>query len=220
MNICGLGHARHDTIEVPTKQGPFIVFDTPRYMGNPGVYCTGQDVLSENVAAEGQWEPHDTPVIESILRRGDRDKLVIDFGCHIGWYTIMAAKLGYQVLAVDADAENLDLLARNAELHAVASQVTCLHAWVDDTFTLPSAATDVELIKADIEGCERHAIRACAPILKQTGHLYVEISPAFRDDYPQLVAQLNDAGFAAFWPDGRSFDDDFTLTQFNLRFSR
>lgn len=219
MNVCDLGHIEHDTIEVPTRQGNFEVFDTAKYMGAAGHYCTGQDVLSQNLTIEGQWEPHDSPVIEAVLRAGDRTGAVIDFGSHIGWYTVMAAKLGYHVLAVDADAENLAVLRRNIVLHGVSHLVDTRHAWVDEKFTLPTFS-GVELVKIDIEGCERHAVAACAPFINRVSHMYVEISPAFRGDYPQLVSYLTRAGFEAFWPDGTRFDDDYTLTQFNLRFSR
>jgi SAM-dependent methyltransferase len=219
VNLCQLGHETHEVIEVPTLQGMFQVFDTARYMDNFGFYCPGQDALSQNLGIEGQWEVHDTRPISHILDKGERSRTVIDFGCHIGWYTIMAATKGYRVLAIDGDPENLRLLAANAALRGLADKITIIPAWVDETFTLP--ACDVELVKIDIESHDRHAVAACLPFIDRIQNMYVEISPTFRPDYPEkVVAPLLEAGFHAYWPDDRPFDHDYTLTQFNLRFSR
>jgi SAM-dependent methyltransferase len=168
---------------------------------------------------EGLWELHDSKPIAEVFERGDRSRLVVDFGSHIGWYTIMAAKLGYDVLAIDADAENLRLLESNAVLHGVEDKITLRHAWVDEQFTL-NVDREIELVKIDLEGSDYDAVNACWPFIEGIRNFYVEISPIWRDDYPRLVQQLTDSGFTAYWTDGRPFDDDYSLTQFNLRFSR
>lgn len=224
MNECDLNHPTHDTLQVETVQGLFNVFDAPKYAGNPGFYCPGQDAVSDRLIAEGLWEKDDSKPIAKILERGDRSKLVVDFGCHIGWYTIMAAKAGYDVLAIDADAENLRLLAANAELHGVEDKIEFSHVWVDEKFNLEmDCAVEidaVELVKIDLEGNDSQAVEACWPFIDRVENLYVEISPVFNDGYPKLVDRLVDAGFQAFWTDGRPFDNDYSLSQFNLRFSR
>lgn len=219
MNECQLNHGLHDVLQVSTVQGTFNVFDAPKYSVHPGLYCPAQDAISDRLIVEGFWEKDDSKPIAEILERGDRSKLVIDFGSHIGWYTIMAAKLGYDVLAIDADAENLRLLTANAELHGVEDNITIQHAWVDDDFAL-DVNRDVELVKIDLEGNDAQAVAACWPFIGRVQNLYVEISPVFNGGYPQLVDRLTSAGFQAFWTDGRPFDDDYSLTQFNLRFSR
>jgi hypothetical protein len=78
------------------------VFDTAQYMDKPGWYCPGQDTVSQNIGIHGQWEPTDSAVIGKILADGDKRHLVIDFGAHVGWYTVMAAKAGYRVIASTA----------------------------------------------------------------------------------------------------------------------
>jgi hypothetical protein len=197
----------------------FTVYDSARYMGNPGFYCPGQDVVSDRLQVEGMWEPHDTPVIERILRAGDRSRRVIDFGAHLGWYSVMAAKLGYGVVAIDGDSENLRLLRTNLATHGLRACV--IWGWVNEHFTYdPDPRSEFELVKIDIESHERHAVNAIWPCIDRVHNLYVEISPAFRDDYPALVDRLVGAGFQAFWPDDRPFDGDYSLGQFNLRFSR
>lgn len=229
MNLgCELGHETHATIQVPTVQGPFTVFNTALYMDRPGWYCPGQDTVSQNIGIHGVWEPTDSAVIGKILAEGDRSRLVIDFGSHVGWYSIMAAELGYDVLAIDGDAENQRLLGDNVSLHQVQDKVSAWNAWVDHRFDfLPERfikafrESGVELVKIDLESNERYAIQACWPFVDRIHNMYIEISPVFRPDYPQLVVdRLTGAGFRAFWPDGREFDNDYSLDQFNLRFSR
>jgi hypothetical protein len=220
---CELGHETHDTIEVPTIQGLFTVFDTSPYMDRPGWYCPGQDTVSQNIGIHGEWEPTDSAVIRRILEAGDRSRRVIDFGAHCGWYTIMAAKLGYDVLAIDGDRENIRLLRANIAAHDVAAKVRVVNVWVDEDFfidTVHDTLRDVELVKIDLESHERHAVNAIWPCIDRVHNLYVEISPVFRPDYPALVDRLCGAGFRAFWPDDRPFDGDYSLGQFNLRFSR
>ncbi len=219
MNVCQLDHGLHDTILVETVQGPFHVFD-PKYAVHPGLYCPGQDAVSDRLLTEGFWELHDSKPIADILDKGDRAKLVIDFGAHIGWYTIMAAKAGYRVLAIDADIENLRLLGENARLHGVGDKVTVMHAWVAVAFTRDGLRSSVELVKVDLESNDRHAVNACWPFIDRVENLFVEICPIWRDDYPELVDRLVGAGFSAFYPNGDRFDHDYRLSQFNLRLSR
>lgn len=217
---CELGHETHATIQVDTVQGPFTVFDTALYMDRPGWYCPGQDTVSQNIGIHGVWEPTDSAVIGKILAEGDRERWVIDFGAHVGWYTIMAAKLGYDVLAIDGDAENVRLLRANVDSHRLHHKVATRFAWVNETFALPNVDCDIEFVKIDLESHDRHAVNACWPFIDRIHNMYIEISPVFRPDYPELVDRLTGAGFKAFWPDGREFDDDYSLDQFNLRFSR
>lgn len=220
MNECDLNHGIHDTLQVQTVQGPFIVFDAPQYSVHPGSYCSGQDAVSDRLIVEGFWEREDSKPIAEILERGDRSRLVIDFGSHIGWYSIMAARLGYQVRAIDADIENLRLLKATAELQGLDHLITPVHAWVDENFACIYGHVEVELVKIDLEGSDHHAVNAFWPSLDRVRNLYVEISPVFNDGYPALVDRLTSAGFQAFWTDGRPFDNDYSLGQFNLRFSR
>lgn len=220
MNECGVGHSTHDTLLVDTVQGPFYVFDAPKYSVHAGFYCPGQDAVSDRLMVEGFWEQHDSKPIAEILERGDRSRLVIDFGAHLGWYSIMAARLGYQVRAIDADIENLRLLKATAELQGLDNLITPVHAWVDENFVAIYGDVEVELVKIDLEGNDHHAVNSFWPSLDRVHNLYVEISPVFNGGYPQLVDRLTAAGFQAFWTDGRPFDDDYSLSQFNLRFSR
>lgn len=216
---CQLGHATHDVVEVSTVQGRFKCFDVPKYASDVAGWCPGRYNVSDRLMVEGHWEPHDSVAIEAILRAGDRSRLVIDFGANIGWYTIMAAKLGYDVWAIEGDLETLDVLRQNTALYRVEHLVEATHRWVSGT-SLFNTPREVELVKIDLEGMDRFAVEGCWRFIDRIANFYVEISPCWRDDYPALVDKLRGAGFSAFWPDNRPFDDDYSFGQFNLRFSR
>lgn len=220
MNVCSLGHEKHVRKLVDTKIGKLYVYDVSLYKNNPGHYCTGQDATSENLILEGQWEGHDTKVIKRILEQGNRNKIVVDFGCHIGWYSIMAAQLGYTVLAIDGDAENLEVLEENASLHNVDHLISTMHVWVDENTAPFVTDRDIELVKIDLEGNDRWAVKSIMPIIDKVQNLYVEITPAFNGTYPKLVEDLERKGFTAYYPNDKEFDHDFSESQINLRFSR
>lgn len=232
MNYCQLGHEVHDVVKVPTIQGDFYVYDVEKYVNNPGFYCTGQDALSENIILEGQWEPHDTKRIKRILEKGQGRGYVIDFGCHVGWYSIMAAKLGYHVLAIDGDAENLRTLELNAEFHNVRERIITKHAWVkkgfkleklpefDSSVMMRGVEDKIQLIKVDLEGSDSYAVYGCEGLLGKTKNLYVEITPAFNSSYPDLVNYLRSKKFTPYYPDGTPFDDDYSESQINLWFKK
>eukprot|EP01062_Namystynia_karyoxenos_P041492 TRINITY_DN30247_c0_g1_i2.p1 TRINITY_DN30247_c0_g1~~TRINITY_DN30247_c0_g1_i2.p1 ORF type:complete len:363 (+),score=76.06 TRINITY_DN30247_c0_g1_i2:72-1160(+) len=85
------------------------------------VYSFG-DVVSDRLAASGQWEdPTLIRLAEQRLRsealsNASSDpllttgKLMVDVGAHIGWQTLLAAHSGWRVLAVEAMPRNAALL--------------------------------------------------------------------------------------------------------------
>ena len=221
VNVCQLNHGKHDIKIAETSLGEMWVYDVEKYNMHSGYYCTGQDAVSGSLIAQGSWEDIDTKVIKKILFDGSRQNTVIDFGCHIGWYSLMAAQMGYQVISIDGDEENLELLQKNADRLGVGAYITPVHAWVDENLKqIEYLGKNIELIKIDLEGKDPEAIRVVEKILPYTKNLYVEISPVFNDRYPEMVNYLIEQGFKAFYPDNTPFDDDYSLSQINLRFSR
>ena len=196
------------------------VFDYPKYEDATN-YCPGKHAVCDRLIAEGRWEPHDTIPIRKMLEDGSRNNLVIDFGAHCGWYTIMAAQLGYMVWAVEGDPEVADLLRENIALHRYQDRVTVIEAWVDGEFVLPEVGDrDIELVKSDLEGNELYAVAAVEPFIEKVENFYLEISPCFADYYPGLVDDLYVHGFRAYYPNNKAFRGDFSPSQLNLRFSR
>lgn len=219
MNTCQSGHKEHDTILVETKIGPMMVYNWEKYKDVPN-YCTGKDDISRTLINGEVWEKPDTEIAERVLKVGNKSNLVWDFGSHIGWYSIMAAKLGYRVFAIDGDAENLERLKTNAELNNVADKIDTALLWVDENTekSIPGDAT-VELCKIDIEGNEVNAINMIDDWIKagRVKNILMEVSPIFNESYMPLVERLKQAGYKPF-RDGNPFDNEWNFTQANFLF--
>ena len=107
------------------------------------------------------------------------EQVVVDFGSHIGWYSTIAAAYGYEVAAVDVNAENCDLAEENLA-RATSAQFGVFCGTVQES----SPALDVlpiRCVKIDIEGSEEWAIKMLdASIAAKTiDTLLIEISPVF-----------------------------------------
>lgn len=191
-------------------------WETATYMGQ-SLYCTGQDDVSRTLELYGVWERDETAQIASRLQPGD---VFLDFGAHVGWFTLLAAKLGAQVHAYEGDVENLDLLRQNARLHGVAEQVTAYPVWVDADAHVTIPDGPIRLVKVDLEGNDDQAIRCLGPALDRVEELVVEVSPCFNDRYPAMVANLQAAGFEVFRGDGTRWDGEWGFNQDNFWFRR
>lgn len=210
---CQAGHKAHDTLVVDTEQGPMTVYDYEKYAGFDG-YCSGQDDVSRTIINTGGWEKLESVEVRRVLEAGDRSKLFYDVGAHIGWYSRMAMDLGYVVHAFEADAENVELLRLNAP------GVHVHYLWIDEN-TPSLCAADIELVKIDIEGSERHAMSMLKKSLLYATirNIHMEVSPVFNDSYPLLVGMLERYGFCAF-KNGEPFDHDYNFGQTNLLLTR
>jgi FkbM family methyltransferase len=76
--------------------------------------------VSERIATEGVWEPFETQLIQRLVRPGD---LVADCGANIGWYSIVTAALGANVVAFEPMPANAALLRHNVTLNGFEDQV-------------------------------------------------------------------------------------------------
>lgn len=181
---------KHDTKVVDTVQGPYTIFDWTQYMGFDG-YCTGQDDVSMSLELYGTWEPDDWDRARTLdLEPG----WVLDFGSHIGWYTMPLARQGHHVLCVDADPENMRLLELNARNFRV-SPTTYL-TWVDRMSSV--LMPDVRFIKSDVEGAENEVVARCWNVIRRDRPvLLLECSPEFASYYPTLMQSLIDEGYTA-----------------------
>ena len=88
------------------------VWDHREFMGQHGVYCTAQDETSHSIASQGIWEGYETLAALEILT-DPAGGIVVDLGAHVGWYTMLAASVGREVVAVESNPENVRLLERN-----------------------------------------------------------------------------------------------------------
>lgn len=187
-----------------------LCYDYHRYVG-AGCYCTGQDE-SSHAFLQGQiWEGYETLLAMEILYRGDRGDVVLDFGAHLGWYAVIAASFGYQVVAFEADGENAERCAQNARLNSVGNLVHVVHTWIGpDSPQLPADRGRVRLLKSDLEGLEVEVTQSCLNLFsaRRIDYALLEISPVLMNrspswavrhgDYAGLCGWINECGYEVF----------------------
>lgn len=224
-NKCQAGHKKHEGKTVPTRIGAMYVYDCDAYPKDIQGYCNGKDDISRSLISKGSWADEETTEIINILAK-NRDygitQRIIDFGCHIGWYTIIAANMGYMVEAIDGDRENVNMTKVNSITSLVSDRVNVRHMWIDgDTNYIPDLTSEVELIKIDLEGNEQYAIKLIEPLLaeKKVKHIHMEVSPVFNNSYPGLVDKIAGYGFIPYI-DGKLFNYIYDFPQANLLFKR
>ena len=196
---CCQGHEKHDLIKTETFFGEMFIYDANKYHRLPdhGATCTADDAVSRTIT-NGVYEPHETLTFTNILAKNPQG-LVLDFGSHVGWYSMIAALAGHKVIAWDSNSERLDILKKNAELNGVSDLIKTEHCWVGkDSETVPISEA-VVVLKCDLEGAEEHVIRICKPLLEQNKikYLLLEISPCINDSYPTLLKYLYSIGYKA-----------------------
>lgn len=218
MNQCQTGHNKHDTLKVETEVGPMWVYDYEKYKDAVG-YCTGKDDISRTLSNEGVWEKEDLGLIKDILAKGNKDKLVIDIGSHIGWYSILAGQFDYLVTAIDGDRENLDTLRKNARLNKVEHRVMVQHEWISGRTPKKIPPITAELLKIDIEGNEIYAVDIFNESLKNKTieNLFIEFTPVFNNSYPEIYRRLTAYGYQAF-KGGESWNGELNFDQANILF--
>src|ERR1035437_6654016 len=68
------------------------------------------DFVSQEFEKSGIWEPKTTEYVEKHLKEG---QTFIDVGANVGYYSILASKLGAKVLAFEPSLNNRTLLEKN-----------------------------------------------------------------------------------------------------------
>ena len=217
----------HDHPPIPDRLARTFdieVWDTDIYPVDDGPYCPAHDAVSQTIVAQGVWEPVGT-IMALHVCSGDAPGIMVDFGAQIGWYSTLALMCGRTVQAIESDAENCRLLNDHnvgrfkvaqipdefSDRHASVainymtvdeSRVEILRALfepIEDEGIVPGSQR-IRFAKIDIEGAERWAVAGLWPMIEsgQVDHLLVEVTPIFADYYPDLVADLVDAGYEAY----------------------
>lgn len=209
---CAVGHTEHarKNVErnIQDELITFTIYDWQKYFTTLGdnethplydKYCTGQDIISYCIDRQGMWEPSETKLINDLLNQNRIDDVVIDVGCHIGYYSLLAAKKGYQVAALDSSAENLELLETSMVLNdSWADNIHPYLCWLDEHVPqLPLDVESVHLLKVDIEGAEEYALAMCQDLFNfnKVRYAIFEVSPSFNDSYPDLVENIVSCGY-------------------------
>lgn len=176
----------------------------PDLDANPayGEYDHGQDGVTEALVKQGVWEAQESTVAVDIL--ANTPGMVLDFGAHIGWYTVLAGLFGdHPVIAFEPDADTAKALAANAAHYGVN---VVYRSGVGPDSPPVEVAGDVALMKCDIEGMDGYAVNCCADLFRQHRIRYalIEVSPIFTTDgrsdcdYVAMVGQLRDWGYRVY----------------------
>lgn len=215
---CQRGHTTHHTRDItvsiggPTSYSDYTpiprrlsrefamrVWDTDQHPVDSGVYCPAHDAVSETLLSHGVWEPRETTLALQVCSTARPEQWVVDIGAQLGWFSLLGLSCGLRVHAIDADTDNLEVLLASAEANGWLGLLTTTATRIGPT-SQPLPARSVRFAKLDIEGAEHDAIAMLWPSLEAglVDHLLVEISPVFRDDYPELIRTLIDVGYRAY----------------------
>ncbi len=89
-------------------------------------------VISQELIQTGKWEDFETKIFKNNINTGD---VVLDIGAHIGYYTVIAAKIvgkEGRVYAFEPDPKNFSILQNNIALNGY-KNVTLINKAVSDT---------------------------------------------------------------------------------------
>lgn len=217
MNTCG--HSVHEKmllsvslkgknpilLDVPAFGKEFemyfnlFVYDWKLYRNTVG-YCAGDDVLAQSVELQGVWEAFETLLFIDILKRGNGKNLVIDIGANVGWYSVIAGRMGYKVKAHEGDEEIAEVLKLNGRLNEFEMELDGEFISTLSKRVIAPLDGEVEFWKCDIEGSELSAFRKYEDYFKEKKVKYAmfEISPVFNDSYPVLIKSIQECGYKVF----------------------
>ncbi|MFQ5977033.1 MAG: FkbM family methyltransferase [Candidatus Heimdallarchaeota archaeon] len=148
-------------------------FGKPRIVEVQGnkMYLDPKDSL--NLSYWGVHEPFETEVIRQIVKKGD---MVIDIGAHIGYYTLILAKLVGEkgkVLAFEPDPCNFSLLKKNVEIND-------FHNVILEQKAISNKTGKIQLFMSEVHSAMHRIYKSS--IFKDF-HLSIEIEAIRLDDY-------------------------------------
>jgi len=155
------------------------------------------DIISKCLENDECWEPYQTEITKEILKNGNN--IFIDIGSHLGYYSLLASVYNNQVISIDCNLKYINLFKKSI-LDNKIQNINILEKHVDNKFSLDTIInidTYIKLIKCDIEGYEIEFVDSILERLKQKKieNLILEISPSFRDNYPEYVMKIKNLGY-------------------------
>lgn len=91
--------------------------------------------VSRSLQAAGVWEPYLVSEFTEAVRRGGHTAGLVDIGANIGYYSLLAAKLGQRVVAVEPVLDSIERLQHAAYLDDVTDRITVVYNGVADVRT-------------------------------------------------------------------------------------
>jgi FkbM family methyltransferase len=148
---------------------------------------------------------------------------VVDLGANVGLFSLLCAKLGAKVLAVEAQSGFITIARNNFALNGVENRIQLIHAmvggstgvfskkelrkasshWIDDPpevsiekliHTFYGQKQIIHLLKIDIEGSEFDLLKKDTDWLEKILHISMEVHPEF-GDVTVLSKRIEKAGF-------------------------
>jgi len=92
------------------------------------------DFISRFLMQSQTWEPDRLRLMQEVLDRDPRLQL-IDLGCNLGVFTLTAAAMGRQVIALDANVENVKRLRKSLLINKLEKQVRVVYNAISDSYT-------------------------------------------------------------------------------------
>ena len=197
LRKCGY-HASHSVLVANAGCPPFTMLVWDQLVHDGGPYCPARDIVSEAITQTGLWEPAETALTVALLKQAKPGALVVDMGAHIGWFAMLGASLGMSVHAIEAQRDHTALIRASAALNGFTVDVSAARIGRD---AIPAfdAGTPIALAKIDVEGAEAEAVELLHEAIDygSVASILLEVSPTFRDGYPELVAWLIGRGYQA-----------------------
>lgn len=184
-----------------------VIYDWSKYIDPTShTWCPANDVVSQNIDLYGFWEVYETALMNDLFKKADKGSNFIDVGAQTGWYTLLAADSGLNVLAVESDENSASLIKGSVSMNGF-ENVVVSNLFVDDkSNVLP--AMDMYLVKVDVEGNEKYALKMFEDSFEQKLIKYAvfEFSPVFNDSYKEILEKLNAYGYNGYKiPTGEEF---------------
>lgn len=160
----------------------------------------GLDIISKDIKQYNCWEPFQTEITKEILKNGNN--IFIDIGHHLGYYSLLASVFNNHVYSIDCNNEYIDIFLKSIKDNNI-TNIKQINQRVDENFTLDNLIDKnsyIKLIKCDIEGNEIEFIDSILERLKnkKIEYLILEISPKFRNNYPEYVLKIKNLGYKIY----------------------
>ena len=175
--------------------------------------------VEREIRENGMWEVCTTKKIEPLIQPGD---VFVDVGAHVGWYTMLAASKGADVVAIENDPTFADRLRGHLELNNFTADVLEGMA-MDGAITIDGLdLKKCHWIKIDTDGWELQVIRGARQTLAEhrpavifevgpAGLEVIEKRPA-ADVVRDLFDELSQHGYQFMWSnEWRSVDATFCV---------
>jgi len=165
-------------------------------------------VIGGHLAFDGFWEPHVTRAFIEMLDVPKKEGASFcDLGANSGYYSMIAAHLGYHVTAVEADPRNARLLRLNSRTcgrrflvrEGVVGTKGRPVMIIEDPYSSNSAMAigdgnikpikvpEADIYKIDLEGGDEAVIQEIMARPTQPSHVFFEYAPQRYDEEPNYL---------------------------------